>query len=185
MSKIRVGPDGRTVFVPEGQHDRSRARGAWHRPIRVSEAMQASNAAGGGVTQCDSMKIFLLPILTGLMSVATFAANNLASYEWKSRVLVVLAPSETDGQLKKQQSIVAEAATGFSERDLTVVTEIRVEGPLHRQFAAKGSDFQVLLIGKDGQTALRRSKAITAEELFEIIDAMPMRRDEVRRRKES
>jgi hypothetical protein len=130
------------------------------------------------------MKIFLLPILTGLMSMAAFGANDLASYKWKNRVLVVLAPSETDEQLKKQQLIVAEAAAGFAERDLTVVTEIG-EGTLRRQLSIKGNDFQVLLIGKDGHAALQRTKAITAEELYGVIDAMPMRRDEMRRQKKS
>jgi Domain of unknown function (DUF4174) len=37
-----------------------------------------------------------------------------------------------------------------------------------------------MLIGKDGHTALERSKPVGNQELFGRIDAMPMRRQEMR-----
>jgi Domain of unknown function (DUF4174) len=41
----------------------------------------------------------------------------------------------------------------------------------------------VLLIGKDGHTALQRPKPVNADVVFSAIDRMPMRRDEMRRPK--
>jgi hypothetical protein len=40
-----------------------------------------------------------------------------------------------------------------------------------------------VLIGKDGGEKLRRTTPLSPEELFAIVDAMPMRRAEMRERK--
>jgi hypothetical protein len=66
-----------------------------------------------------------------------FAETDLSSFKWKNRVLVVLAPSDHDPRLREQQAIAAAAAVGFSERDLIVVAEIGIEGPLHRMFGTR------------------------------------------------
>jgi hypothetical protein len=52
-----------------------------------------------------------------------------------------------------------------------------VEGPLHQKYGVPNHTFQVSLIGKDGHTAANWSMPVTSEELFSIIDAMPMPRD--------
>src|SRR5271165_3175529 len=99
------------------------------------------------------MRVLLFPIITSLVCMSAFADIDLAGFKWKNRVLVVLAPSESDTRLKEQRAIDAAAAAGFSERDLIEVAEIGAEGPLHRRFGIGISDFQVLLIGKDGHSA--------------------------------
>ena len=43
--------------------------------------------------------------------------------------------------------------------------------------------FSVVLIGKDGGEKLRRATPLSPEELFAIVDAMPMRRAEMRGQK--
>ncbi len=129
------------------------------------------------------MRVLLIPIVTSFLSIVAFADTDLASFKWKNRLLVVLAPSDNDTQLKKQESIDAAAAAGFSERDLIVIAEIGAEGPLHRQFGIRASDFQVLLIGKDGHTTLSWPKPVSSEVVNSVIDTMPMRRDEMRRQK--
>jgi hypothetical protein len=76
--------------------------------------------------------------------------TDLSSFKWKNRVLVVLAPSDHDPQLREQQAIASAATAGLSERDLIVVAEIGTEGALHRMFGTRVGDFQVVLVGKDG-----------------------------------
>ena len=44
-------------------------------------------------------------------------------------------------------------------------------------------DFEVILIGLDGGIKLQRTKILTKEDLFKITDSMPMRRDELTRKK--
>jgi len=131
------------------------------------------------------MRVCLFLLLASFMSSLLFADNDLAGFQGKNRVLVLLASSADDPLLREQQAINAASAAGFGERDLIMVLEIRQDGPLHRKFGLQGRDFRALLIGKDGHTALQRSKPISATELFSVIDAMPMRRDEIRRQKKA
>jgi hypothetical protein len=126
------------------------------------------------------MRVLLFPLITCLATMIAFAETDLSGFKWKNRVLVVLAPSDHDQQLREQQAIAAAAAAGFSERDLIVVAEIGAEGPLHRMFSTKIGDFQVVLVGKDGRSILQWSKPVSAEVLSSVIDKMPMRRDEMR-----
>jgi uncharacterized protein DUF4174 len=86
--------------------------------------------------------------------------------------------------IEKPKSNRCEGFAEFLERDLTVVSEI-AEGPLHQKYDVPGHAFQVSLIGKDGHTIGNWSKPISSEELFSIIDAMPMRRDEIRKKTKS
>lgn len=46
---------------------------------------------------------------------------------------------------------------------------------------ADGRRFKVYLIGKDGHTAFASETLVSAEDLFKRGDAMPIRRDEMRR----
>lgn len=112
-----------------------------------------------------------------------FAETDLSTFKWKNRVLVLLAPSDHDPRLGEQQATATAVAAGFSERDLIVVTEIGIEGPLHRMFGTRVGDFQVVLVGKDGHSTLQWSKPVSSEVLFSVIDKMPMRRDEMRQQR--
>jgi hypothetical protein len=129
------------------------------------------------------MRVLLFLTITSLLNMIAVAETDLASYRWKNRVLVILAPSDNDPKLKEQRASAAASAAGFSERDLIVVTEIGAEGPIRRKFGIRESDFQVLLIGKDGHSTLQWPKPVSSEVIFSAIDRMPMRRDEVNKQK--
>jgi hypothetical protein len=128
------------------------------------------------------MKLLFALFTLFLMNAPLHAAGSLAEYNGKNRVLVVLAPSVDSPLLQRQRSINTESSKGFSERDLVVVEEQQDGGPLHQKFGVRAGGFGLVLIGKDGHAAFKRSEPITAGELFRLIDAMPMRRDEMRQR---
>jgi hypothetical protein len=125
----------------------------------------------------------MFSIVWAISSMTAFADPDLPSYRWKNRVLVILAPSDKDQKLEEQRASASASAAGFSERDLIVVTEIGVEGPIHRKYGIRESDFQVLLIGKDGRSTLQWPKPVSSEVIFSAIDRMPMRREEMSKRK--
>jgi hypothetical protein len=129
------------------------------------------------------MKALLFSVFTCLVTMIAFAETDLSTFKWKNRVLVLLAPSDHDPRLGEQQATATAVAAGFSERDLIVVTEIGIEGPLHRMFGTRVGDFQVVLVGKDGDSTLQWSKPVSSEVLFSVIDKMPMRRDEMRQQR--
>ena len=110
-------------------------------------------------------------------------AASLDQHLWKDRVLVVSAPAE-GGTVEEQRRIYRSSAGGMSERQIVLV-EALDDSERSRQVRAKvladGKRFQVFLVGKDGHTALSSNQPLSAEYLFAKVDAMPMRRDEMRR----
>ena len=108
----------------------------------------------------------------------------LSGYRWKNRVLVVVAPSRQDGNLVAQRRIFEQNAKGMAERQIVLIEaagdDERARN-IRNQLAAGDTAFKVLLVGKDGNTAASSSKPFSAAELFGRVDAMPMRRDEMRR----
>ncbi|MBC8033580.1 MAG: DUF4174 domain-containing protein [Chitinophagaceae bacterium] len=90
-----------------------------------------------------------------------------------NRQLILYAPATIDATLKQQQKILATDSLGLKERDLIVSTRT---GSIHKTFS-------VHLIGKDGEEKYTSTKPVTLEKLFSIIDAMPMRQQELKNRK--
>jgi hypothetical protein len=137
--------------------------------------------------------VVMRPVASLLMSVLAVSAaatsaeaadDPLARHRWRDRVLVVVAPDAEDARLAGQRRIVRDAGRGFGERDLAIVEgvggTVRADA-LRRRFGLDRGSFAAILVGKDGGEKLRSSSALPAERLFETIDAMPMRRDEMRR----
>ena len=55
-------------------------------------------------------------------------------------------------------------------------------GELYENYKQSDSPFQLILIGLDGGVKLRKTKYITAGEIFSVIDGMYMRRKEIERK---
>ncbi len=118
------------------------------------------------------------------MAHATEAAP-LSAWRWKSRLLLVFAPDDQNPQFSTQREQLAAATAQASERDLVVIEIVgdRADHPvdgaaLRAQFHVAPGAFAVVLIGKDGGEKLHQTQPISAESLFGVIDAMPMRRHE-------
>lgn len=89
----------------------------------------------------------------------------------EQRVLAIAAPSPADDTYRTQAALLLPVWSGLLERDFVVQTRFGAEA------------FSVILIGKDGGEKLRRPTPLSPEELFAIVEAMPMRRAEMRERK--
>jgi hypothetical protein len=139
-------------------------------------------------------KLFL-PVLAAVSMLAgshAMAQGALDLYRWKSRLLVISAPNAKDDRLIEQIADLAAHGSEIGERDLMIVKVIgdRVEAsdgallPASAVRAATGlapGRFGVALIGKDGGEKFKRDRPVTAAMLFETIDAMPMRQNEMKR----
>lgn len=128
----------------------------------------------------------MLPIITLAAAVivasAAYAApTDLASYRWKARPLVIIAPSEDQPAFKKQMAEVEAQTQALNERDMVVLKVTRSDDPLRTTLGVRGDAFQVVLVGKDGHIAERWSSPVSLSTVFALIDRMPMRRDEMRR----
>jgi hypothetical protein len=125
-----------------------------------------------------------MPVLLGAITMSNGSeASPLDKFQWKSRVLVVVAPGG-DATAETQRRIYQSSAKGMSERSI-VLTEALDDGERSREIRsrlrAEGRRFQVFLLGKDGHTAISSDKPLSADDLFAQVDAMPMRQDEMRR----
>ncbi|MHA4842598.1 DUF4174 domain-containing protein [Flavitalea antarctica] len=96
------------------------------------------------------------------------------------REVIIISADQTE-LISKQQSVFAKDSAGFVERHLK--TTICDEGDCnkkYRDYIKAGSKFNVLLIGKDGGVKATWNRLINTNELFALIDAMPMRKSEMK-----
>lgn len=121
-------------------------------------------------------------------------AQTLKEYRWNNRLLVISDPEKNTNLEAQQLQLLAKNPAALEERDLLIV---KIENDsiykvlnrdqnlildpsgiksLKRDHAA----FSILLIGLDGGIKLRQNTPITREDLFALIDGMPMRRAEIR-----
>ena len=124
----------------------------------------------------------------GLVALTAGAASAgpLDAYRDRARVLVLSAPDAADAQLKAQRAALGPVRGGLAERDLVVLDAIGPGAEAHALRAALGlpaHDFRVVLVGKDGGAKLTAAAPIPPQTLFDTIDAMPMRRAEMRGRR--
>ena len=120
----------------------------------------------------------------------------LAPYRGRNRVLLVFAPSRQEARYQKQSTLLADKTAGLNERDLILIYALadgkgrRVgtrllgdgdENALRQRYGVGTRQFRVVLVGKDGHEAYSSRQPISTSRLFGLIDAMPMRREEMRR----
>ena len=118
-----------------------------------------------------------LPGLAVLPGVAQAAGGGLDGLRWKARPVVILSDRHGDPRIAAQRAALEADAGGASSRAIAVLTEDAGAGALHRRLGVKG--FAVVLIGKDGGVKSVWRQAVGAARIFTVIDAMPMRRQEM------
>lgn len=111
-------------------------------------------------------------------------------YSWKNRLLLI---SETDGETFEAIVKELETAEGLADRDLVwmvfhngqIASNDDLEGSVSVYTWAVDSLFRkgkkILLIGKDGDIKARFD-SLSLDEVYQVIDGMPMRRREMRER---
>ncbi len=112
-----------------------------------------------------------------------------------ARPLLIFAPKPDDPRLEIQVRTLQEHAPEAHDRDLVPVglpyqnpspteTQLSAEEAVavRRRFHVAPGDFAVILLGKDGGAKLRSDKPLPMQKLDATIDAMPMRKDEMRAR---
>ncbi|WP_421981113.1 DUF4174 domain-containing protein [Roseibium sp.] len=145
--------------------------------------------------------IFTAAIRSGLAVVCasvSFAASAplMASpsdaWAWKHRVVVVFAPHKRDASLTAQRTALAGTGAHIADRHMAVIeivngeaktvmgTRLDVSASGMKKFLRKNDDrFEVFLLGKDTGVKLRSTTPVTGDDLFSLIDTMPMRRQEM------
>ena len=129
-----------------------------------------------------------------VLTLPSASEAGMQRFQWQNRPLLVFAPAGDDPALERQLKIAAEHRAGWRERDMVTIVvagdrPVTVDGTrakdlanekLRQRYRVTGDNFAAILVGKDGTEKLRHDEAISAAKLFQTIDAMPMRRREMR-----
>lgn len=132
-----------------------------------------------------------VPSSTHAIKMSSF---NLSSQKWQNRVLLVFAPSVDNHSYQQQMQLFNQHQNGFTDRDLVLVQVLATDksyangqpidessaANLRNRFGVDKENFQVILVGKDGGVKRSDTKPVQAAAIFEQIDAMPMRQQEMR-----
>lgn len=144
----------------------------------------------------NKLSILPLALLLSCTGPTEAQAQDLSTYRWQNRVLLVLSRAENEQRATAQLAELAAAKEGLEERKLLVFQVLPEQyrqallpnDQWHRatdvfQAHALDGGFTVVLLGLDGGVKVRQSQVLTINELFATIDGMPMRRAELGRQR--
>jgi len=125
----------------------------------------------------------------------TAPADAMNGYRWKNRPLLIFTPTARNAAFQRQSRLLAGNRGGLANRDMVVIRVVgdRVlasggRGPgmsaaaLRKRYGVSRAAFRAILVGKDGGAKISSSQPLSTRRLFATIDAMPMRRQEMRKR---
>ncbi|ULQ57595.1 DUF4174 domain-containing protein [Flavihumibacter rivuli] len=98
------------------------------------------------------------------------------------RILYVFGKDGQPAMVRQQLSILEPHQQAWKERDLLVRT-VEPGDSLYGRYEVRNNAFTVILIGKDGGEKYRSDSLVQPKALMAIIDAMPMRKQEMKRKK--
>ena len=145
----------------------------------------------------ELLRIRIILIIIGCSSFMNLNGQNLKKHKWENRVLIV---KTSDIKSKKYQEQLKEFKNSFEELidrkfilykitgdDFVLIdyknSELNNSGKISRKLTDnilnEKENFEVILIGLDGGIKLQQTEILMKEDLFKIIDSMPMRRDEL------
>ncbi len=121
---------------------------------------------------------------------------SMETLRWEKRPLLLFAPGELDPILRQQLDAVESTREGFDERDMVLIVVLgegpsRIEGRplsvedaerLRASFEVGRLEFALRLVGKDGAVKRASGTVVAMKDIYEQIDAMPMRQQEMRRK---
>lgn len=135
------------------------------------------------------------PFELRLSSVHAYAAQApfaLEQHRWKKRVLVVSARARDEAKLTELQTELASTSEEFADRDMVLMTLLDAGTSMaggQKLTAAEAAatraalgipagSFALRLIGKDGSIKLSAECSTSINEIYTLIDTMPMRQIE-------
>ncbi len=145
------------------------------------------------------LKVFLALTLGLAVPHDPAQSADLTPYRWQQRLLLAFAAHPSDSDFRVFADRLSARRDAVQDRDI-VVGRIFAQGPsqlgarplsseeaqsLRHRFAIRSQKFTVVLIGKDGGVKMVREGRVDLEAIFARIDAMPMRRQEMRARPSS
>ena len=102
----------------------------------------------------------------------------LNQYLWKNRIILTFADDEDHPDLIKLKVEMKENSCEILNRDLLHFHFIN-DGKTGNHTTTNDQSFRILLIGKDGGIKYESNRSVSLIHLFELINSIPMRQDEM------
>lgn len=168
-----------------------------HNMSRFEKVVSGLLRAGGETGARTSLVLLAgLFLLGGCGMERIQPCGRIVDHRGKNRLLLVFSPSPRDSRLAEQRTEIQRNRDGLLERDMVVYQmvidgqsyceggpiDVQTAHEIRRQFGVPDDSFQVILVGKDGAVKLRRVTSTRLWKVFSLIDAMPMRQQEMRER---
>tara|TARA_Y100000996_G_C22148170_1_gene489266 strand:+ start:20 stop:445 length:426 start_codon:yes stop_codon:yes gene_type:complete len=132
------------------------------------------------------MKKFILILLLINFPVMAINSGPLEKYLWKNRIIVTFSPSKINFERNKFLNSINKNLCDFNARNIihidlifnTNKQEIKIFERSFGNLSLSPIEFRLILIGKDGGIKLN-SKKTSIKDIFNLIDTMPMRKEEM------
>ena len=121
--------------------------------------------------------IFILSFMA-IMIPKELQGIELSRYLWKNRIILTFADDEDHPDLIKLKVEMKENDCGILNRDL-LHFHLSNDGKTGNLSTTNDQSFRILLIGKDGGIKYESKRSASLIQLFELIDLMPMRQNEM------
>ena len=121
--------------------------------------------------------ILLLSFMT-IMIPKELQGIELSRYLWKNRIILTFADDQDHPDLIKLKAEMKENECEILNRDL-LHFHFSNDHKIGNITTKNDQSFRILLIGKDGGIKYESNRSISLIQLFELIDSMPMRQDEM------
>ena len=113
-------------------------------------------------------------------------SSPLIEYLWKNRIVVTFSPSKNNPKRSYFLNSINKNLCEFNSRNIIHFDlifnkenqEIEKIENFFKNLSLSASEFRLILIGKDGEIKLN-SRKTSLEEIFSLIDTMPMRQEEM------
>ncbi|MFD0916703.1 DUF4174 domain-containing protein [Pseudahrensia aquimaris] len=143
------------------------------------------------------MKKVLASTFGAVLALSAVAANAapLDALKWDKRVLILFDQSRSSASLDRQIDRLRERRPDVDERDMIVLVSAGneraaiamgyarlpngIERTLRRFYKPAERGMTMILLGKDGSEKQRWNRTIDPQEIFDVIDSMPMRQREM------
>ena len=137
--------------------------------------------------------VFTALILVSFATVADAEENyfmkvekntNIKGFEWAQRPIVIFANSDKDPNFISQMEFLSQDIKALKERDIVVLVDTNPSVPSALRKKLRPHGFAFILIGKDGQVKLRKPSPWNIREIARVIDKMPIRQQEITRKRQ-
>lgn len=105
----------------------------------------------------------------------------IANQKSANRSLIIFADKNDNQNVVRQINMLKADAKGVTERNIIyrVIIYSAVTMQQYKNWGVTKGPFTVILIGKDGGEKLRSHQPVSLTKLFDVIDNMPMRQQEI------